>query len=70
MAVRGGPGSDLLNVSSPNSKLDQIQALLAFDGGSGSGIANSAEVDHFVLVNTADTNVDVIVVHKPTTQSR
>lgn len=59
--MRGGPGSDLLNVSSPDSKLDQIQALLGFDGGSGSGIANSGELDQCVLVDTADTEVNDVL---------
>jgi hypothetical protein len=55
--VRGGEGGDTLTVESDESKLDKIQALLAFDGGSG----NSNDIDHFIMINNADVlNDDVL----------
>ena len=53
-AVRGGDNADRLRVESEASKLDTIQSLLAFDGGSG-------EEDEFVLVNTNDFEVDDVL---------
>jgi len=59
--VRGGEGGDTLTVESGESKLDKIQALLAYDGGSGTGTGNTNEVDHFIMVDHNDTAVDDVL---------
>lgn len=61
VTVRGGEGGDKLVVESPESKLETVRALLAFDGGSGAGVGNSNDADHFMLVNTGDTAVDDVL---------
>ena len=53
--IQGGPGDDNVVVSSNSSKLDEIRALLAFDGGS------DDDGDALTLDNTADTEVDDIL---------
>jgi hypothetical protein len=51
--VRGEDGSDEVTVSSDNSRLDQVQALLAFDGGGG--------IDKLIVDNTGDADVDTVL---------
>ena len=53
--IQGGPGDDNVTVSSNSSKLDEIRALLAFDGGA------EDDIDSLSLDNSADTEVDDIL---------
>jgi len=56
LVVHGKDGEDTLTVSSDESKLDKIQALLVFDGGS-----DVASTDSIIVNNTGDQSVDDVL---------
>lgn len=55
MLINGEEGTDTVHVSSDEQKLNEIMALLAFDGGDGT------EDDALILDNSADTLVDDVL---------